>query len=95
MILHKKFFPEVLGDNETAYFLHLLGVIESVDEDCSLEITKHPNSYNFRLAPSLPKYNELIIKELLKLHNLFSIKLDMSKSIKTSGAINFQIYLEN
>jgi hypothetical protein len=95
MVLHKKFFPEVLGDNETAYFLHLLGVIESVDEDCSVEIIKHPNAYHFRLAPSLPKYNDMILKELLKLHNQFNIKLELSKSIKTSGAISFQINLEN
>ena len=95
MVLHKKFFPEVLGDNEMAYFSHLEGVIDSVDEFCSMEVVKHPKSYHFRLAPSLPKYNDMILKELLKLHNQFNIKLELSKSIKTSGAISFQINLDN
>lgn len=95
MTVSKRFFPEVLTDNETTYFAHLEGVICSVDELSSLEITKNPHSYQFRLAPSLPKYNTMLLEEILKLHNLFHIKLNLSKSIKTSGTINFEIDLTN
>lgn len=95
MTINKRFFPEVLQDNEIAYFAHLEGVINSVDELSSLEITKNPHSYHFRLAPSLPRYNELLLEEILKLHNIFQIKLNLSKSIKASATIVFEINLDN
>jgi hypothetical protein len=91
MQINKRFFPEVIPDNESAYFNHLFGVIDSIDELSSLEITKTPDSYHFRLAPSLPKYNEMLLEEILKLHNIFKIHLNLSKSIKTSGTIVFEI----
>lgn len=95
MIINKKFFPEVMSDNELAYFAHLEGVLSSVDELSSLEITKNPKSYHFRLVPSLPKYNPMLLEELLKLHNIFQIKLRLSKSMKTSANITFEIDLDN
>jgi hypothetical protein len=84
-----------MPDNEQAYFAHLEGVINSVDELSTLEITKNPHSYHFRLAASLPKYNELLLEEILKLHNIFQIKLNLSKSIKASATIVFEINLDN
>ena len=95
MTVNTKFFPNVLLDNETAYFKNLIGIIESVDELSTLEITKNPNAYHFRLAPSLPKYNEMLLEELLKFHNMFQIRLSLSKSIKSSATITFEINLEN
>ena len=95
MQVYKKFFPKVLQDNELAYFAHLQGVIDSVDELSTLEIVKNPKSYHFRLAPSLPKYNSPLLKEILKLHNMLNIHLNLSKSIKTSATIVFEINLEN
>jgi hypothetical protein len=95
MQVNKKFFPQVMQDNEIAYFAHLEGVISSVDELSTLEITKNPNSYHFRLAPSLPMYNEMLLEEILKFHNMFKIRLDLSKSIKSSATITFEINLEN
>jgi hypothetical protein len=95
MQINKKFFPEVMQDNELAYFAHLEGIIASVDELSILEITKNPNSYHFRLAASVPKYNDMLLEELLKFHNMFHIKLDLSKSIKSSATITFEISLDN
>jgi len=95
MTINRKFFPEVMPDNEIAYFAHLEGVISSVDELSSLEITKNPQSYHFRLAPSLPKYNDMLLEEILKLHNLFQIKLNLSKSIKSSSTLVFSISLSD
>jgi hypothetical protein len=95
MQVNRKFFPEVMQDNEIAYFAHLEGIIDSVDELSTLEITKNPHSYHFRLAASLPKYNEMLLQEILKLHNLFQIKLDLSKSIKSSATITFEINLDS
>ena len=93
MQINKKFFPEVMQDNEIAYFAHLEGIISSVDELSTLEITKNPNAYHFRLAPSLPKYNEMLLEEILKFHNMFQIRLSLSKSIKSSATIVFDIEL--
>jgi hypothetical protein len=91
--VNKKFFPKVMQDNDTLYLAHLEGIINSVDELSSLEITKSTNSYKFRLAPSLPKYIPMLLEEILKFHNMFRIKLDLSKSIKSSGTIVFEITL--
>jgi hypothetical protein len=60
-----------------------------------MEITKTPTAYHFRIATSLPKYNDMLLEEILKFHNMFHIKLNMSKSIRTSATIVFEINLEN
>lgn len=93
MEVSKRFFPEILLDNDEVYLQHLYGVINSVDELSCLEIVKTPYEYSFRLAPSLPKYNDMLLQAILKLHNIFQIHLDLSKSIKSSGTINFKIIL--
>ena len=80
-----------MSDNEAIYFAHLEGVISSVDEYCNVQITRTSDKYKFRIATSHPKYNNMLIEELFKFHNLFNIKLDMSKSIKSSGTIAFDI----
>ena len=91
MIIEKKHFPAILSENEMTYFSHLEGVIDSVDELSSMQIVKTSETYNFRIATSHPKYNNVLIEEILKLHNVFKITLDLSKSIKTSGTIVFKI----
>jgi DNA-binding phage protein len=93
MDINKKHFPKVMQDNDEVFLAHLEGVISSVDELCSLEITKNTHSYRFRIAASLPKYNEMLLEEILKFCNLFKIKLDISKSIKTTSVITFEIDL--
>jgi len=93
MQVEKRFFPKIMADNDAIYFLHLEGIIDSVDELSSMEVVKHPTHYSFRIAPSLPKYTNAIIEELFKFHNQFQIKLNMSKSIKTNAVIAFKITL--
>ena len=93
MQINKRFFPNRMQDNDETFIASLLGLIESIDELCSIEITKKPNSYHFRIAASIPKYNNMLIEEILKFHNLFGIRIDMGKSIKTSSVITFEINL--
>ena len=95
MEVNRKHFPKVMQDNDEVFLAHLEGVISSIDELCSLEITKNVESYRFRIATSLPKYNNMVIEEILKFCNLFHIKLDMAKSIKTSSVITFNITINN
>lgn len=94
MEINKKYF-NILSENEKNYFAQLQGILESVDELCSLQITRAPDHYNFRLAPSVPRYTNNIIKELIRFHNMLHIRLDFSKSIKTTATINFKISLDN
>jgi hypothetical protein len=94
MEINRKHFPKLMQDNDETFLAHLEGVISSVDELCSLEITKSLESYKFRIACSLPKYNNMVIEEILKFCNMFRIRIDMSKSIKTSSVITFEIDLD-
>jgi DNA-binding phage protein len=94
MDINKKHFPKVMQDNDEIFLAHLEGVISSVDELCSLEITKNTDSYRFRIAASLPKYNNMLIEEILKFCNMFKIRVEMSKSITTSSVITFEIDLD-
>ena len=94
MQVNRKFFPKLMQDNDETFIASLLGIIESVDELCSVEITKKPVSYHFRIAASVPKYNNMLIEEILKFCNMFQLRVDMSKSIKTSSIITFEINLE-
>lgn len=94
MVILRKFFP-ILLENEKNYFAQLEGIIDSVDEYSSLQITKTQQNFIFRLAPSHPKYTNMLIEEIIKYHNLLHIRLDFSKSIKTTGTIIFKINLEN
>lgn len=93
MEIQRKYFPQILAENDKVFFAHLEGVISSVDELCSLLVTKTKLTYDFRIATSHPKYNNVLIEEILKFCNMYKIRLDMSKSIKTSGTIVFRIPL--
>lgn len=94
MEINRKHFPKVMQDNDEVFLAHLEGVISSVDELCSLEITKNIDNYRFRIAASLPKYNNMLIEEILKFCNMFKIRVDMSKSIKTSSVLSFTISMD-
>lgn len=86
-----RFFPEILTDNDEVFLSLIRAAIESVDEYASLEVSKFPESYDFRLIPSVPKYTNTIIQEITKLHNLFNFHLEMGKSIKSSSVIQFKL----
>jgi hypothetical protein len=94
MDINKKHFPKVMQDNDEVFLAHFEGIVNSVDELCSLEITKLSDSYRFRIAASHPMYNNMLIEEILKFCNMFKIRVDMSKSITTSSVITFEITLE-
>lgn len=89
-----KQFDEIIPDNESLFFSYLVGTIEAIDELSHLQITKKGKSYQFRIAPSLPSYNSILIKELTEFHSYFGIHVDFSKSIKSSGTLSFDITLD-
>jgi hypothetical protein len=80
-----------MRDNDEVFIDKLLGTIESIDELSSIEIINKESSYHFRIAPSIPKYLEPILYEILTFVNMFGIKLTLGKSMKTSSIITFDI----
>ena len=94
MQVNRRFFPQRMQDNDETFIASLLGVIESVDELCSIEITKKPNSFHFRIAASVPMYNNMLIEEILKFCNMLKIRVNMSKSIKTTSVLSFTISMD-
>lgn len=88
-------FPQVMADNELAYFSLLEGVIDSIDELASLRITRKPTAYAFVLTPSLARYTQPLLSEILLYHNLMGIQLHLSKSIRTTSTIQFDIVVQD
>ena len=78
-----------------AYFQMLQAVIESVDELSQLRINKKPQAVAFVLTPSAPRYAQHLLKEILSYHTAMGIQLTLSKSIRTTTTIQFEINLEN
>jgi hypothetical protein len=76
MEIQRKFFPEIMRENDKAYFAHLEGLIDSVDEYSSMQITKSGEAYIFRIAPSMPKYGQSLLQEILML--LFTLQTEIS-----------------
>jgi DNA-binding phage protein len=94
MEINRKHFPKIMQDNDEIFLSHFIAVIESVDELSSIEITKLSDCYKFRIATSLSKYNNMLIEEILKFCNMFKLRINLSKSIKSSSVITFEINLE-
>lgn len=93
MEIVKKNFPAIMLDNDEVFLNHLVGIIESVDNLCSMEITKKEFSYHFRIAPSTFVYMEPILYAVLEFNNRFGIQLELSKSMKASSTVTFDIIL--
>jgi len=95
MILLKKHFPPILEENTLTYFQYLEGIIESIDVGAFGEVTRKMSGINIRISPSEPKYFDILFKEVEALHNRFGLKMSYSKSMKSSGTINYDILIEN
>lgn len=91
MYVVKRHFPSILTDNEENYFMHIEALIESVDELASVIFRRGVNSYSVRIAPSLPKYSQMILQELLTFHNLLKLRVELSKSIRNTSTIEYSI----
>lgn len=91
MEVKRKNFPEIMKDNDEVFLAYLCGVVEATDELASMEILKTSHSYHFRIAPSTPRYLEPLLYTILDFVNLYGIHLELSKSIKASSTITFDI----
>lgn len=87
----RKHFPELIPDNDDIWIKHLSGALEAVDELSSMEVTKVTDGIFFRIVASIPKYTIPLLEEVLKFSNNYKLKLELSKSIKSSGSLCFLI----
>jgi hypothetical protein len=93
MEVSRRNFPEILLDNDNVFLEKLIGVIESVDELACMQITMSESKMHFRIAPSVYKYMEPILYEILNFSNMFGLKLDLGKSMKATSTVEFAIDL--
>lgn len=91
MHLERSGFNSILEDNEEHYYSLLQGVISAVDEYAYVQITKAPFYVAVRISPSEPSASQMMLKQILELHNMLQIKLDLSKSIANSTNIQYKI----
>lgn len=84
-------FPPILKDNDLSYLEYLDGVIASIDEYANCEATNRVTGISFRIAPSTPIYTQKILKAIKDFHYLLSLRVEFSKSIRTSSTIEYQI----
>lgn len=82
-----------IPDNDIQYFNLLESIINTIDELSILEVRRSPTKYIFRVAPTSPNYITPLIEELNNFHNMLNIKVEYSKSIKSSSSLGFNISL--
>ena len=95
MEVQRRGFPAIGMDNDEVFIEQLIGVIGSVDELSHVDIVKTPFNIHFRVAPSMPVYFNNLLQEILKLNNMFSIRVEMGKSMKTNSTITFNIKIND
>jgi hypothetical protein len=95
MEVQRRGFPEIISDNDEVFIQMLIGVVGSVDELSHVDIMKTPFHLHFRVAPSTPVYFNNLLQEILKLNNMFNIRIEMGKSMKKNSTITFNIKINN
>jgi len=88
MKVYRKYIG-VIPDNEERYFSMLSAVIESVDELSIMVIQRNPKDYRFQITPSEATFVPIIIKEINRLNNLYGLRVNFSKSMKSSCSVDF------
>lgn len=91
MVINRKGFLRILNDNTETYFKHLEGIICSIDVHASLELTKRIEGINVRISPSEPKFLFLLRKDIEQQHNILGLRMEYSKSMNSSGVINYNL----
>ena len=89
--INKVNFPPIISDNETTYFKYIEGIISSIDLYASIQVTKRELGISMRISPSTPESFIPMLDAIKSFHSSFGIRVDFSKSMKTSTNISFNI----
>lgn len=84
-------FPPIVPDNDSQYVVFLEALLNSVDESCTAEVTDRLSSVGVRIAPSRPDYSQHILQTIKEFHYMLGIRVEFSKSIRTSSTIDYLI----
>ena len=85
-------FPSIIPDNDAVYFTWLSGYMESIDMKCTIQFTKKlDQGINVRISPSHPRFLEVMIQKVKDFHNLYGLRVEFSKSMKSGSNINYNI----
>ena len=87
-------FSVKLLENEKSYFRHLAGVISSVDERATINITRRLSGLTVRIAPSDYEGFIMILRQIKNFHTKIGIVVEFSKSMKAGSNICFNINFE-
>lgn len=91
MRIEKVNFPQVMPDNDSMYLDLLEALINSVDESANVEATQKLSGIHIRISPSIPRHSQLLLTTIRDFHYMLGIRVEFSKSIRTSSIINFTI----
>jgi len=94
MKIETRNFPSIMKDNDVRYLSFMEAILNSVDELASVEAVMQSNGVSVRLAPSHPKYNKSLLQAIKDAHYFLGLRVEFSKSIKTSKSINYLINSE-
>ena len=94
MRIEKVNFPKIIPDNDDMYLALLEALINSVDETAVVEATQKLSGIHVRISPSLPRHSQLLLTTIRDFHYMLGIRIEFSKSIRTSSIINFTITYE-
>ena len=83
--------PRILPDNEVQYIETIKGILSSIDPLCTLQITRKISAYNFRIAPTNSEVINNIFRDIQSFNTMLNIRVNFSKSIKSSSVIAFDI----
>lgn len=84
-------FPSIMLDNDIQYLNYLFKLIEVVDNNSELTITKTNEIYCISLLPSSTKLRDELIQEIKEAHFLLGIEIEFSKSLKISTYITWYL----
>lgn len=91
MIIEKVNFPTIIPDNDDMYLALLEALINSIDEASVVEAKQALNGIHIRISPSIPRHSQLLLTTIRDFHYMLGIRIEFSKSIRTSSIINFTI----
>ena len=94
MKIEKVNFPKVMPDNDDMYLDLLEALINSIDESSVVEATRKLSGIHIRISPSLPAHSQMLLTTIRDFHYMLGIRIEFSKSIRSSSIINFTINYE-
>lgn len=83
--------PDIIPDNDAAYFNLLEEKIKEVDSQCEITAKSSIEGLVVYVLPSLPHFRDNIVKAVRKLHYLLDMKVEFSKSLLISKYVTFKV----